>query len=60
MINELLKHLDYGAFAEAALAIFVIVFVAIAARTLFTASAKTDRWSQIVLDNSQETQEDMK
>ena len=56
MIKQLLHYLDYGFFAEAALAIFASVFLLIVAHTLRTASESTDRWSRIVLEDTGDQQ----
>ena len=49
MIKQLTSYLDYGLFAELALAIFAIVFVSIVVRTLMTKSEVTHRQASIVL-----------
>jgi len=49
MIKKLTSFLDYGVFAEIALAIFAAVFVAIVIRTLMMRSEVTDQNARIVL-----------
>lgn len=49
MIKQLTSFLDYVVFAEAALVIFALVFVAIVIRTLLTKSDVTERQASIVL-----------
>ena len=49
MIKKLTSFLDYGLFAELALAIFAIVFIAIVIRTLLLKSETTRRQAAIVL-----------
>ena len=50
MIKLLTQQLDYGFFAEVALVIFALVFVAVVVRTLRTQGEVTDRQANIVLD----------
>ena len=54
MIKKLTSFLDYGVFAEIALAIFACVFVAIVIRTLMTRSETTTQQANIVLDDTEE------
>lgn len=54
MIKKLTSFLDYGLFAEVALAIFALVFIAIVIRTLVTAHAITRQQANIVLDDDTE------
>ena len=54
MIKKLTSFLDYGVFAEIALAIFACVFVAIVIRTLMTRSETTTQQANIVLDDAEE------
>ena len=49
MIKKLTSFLDYGVFAECALAIFAIVFVAVVVRTLMMNSTTTKEHASIVL-----------
>lgn len=56
MIKNITSFLDYGIFAEIALAIFASVFVAIVIRTLLTKTDITKRQAQIVLDGQEEEQ----
>lgn len=51
MIKKLTSFLDYGVFAEGALAIFALVFIAIVVRTLLIKSNVTDEQALIVLDD---------
>ncbi len=54
MIKKLTGFLEYGTFAEIALAIFSAVFIAIVIRTLFTKSNVTRKQASIVLGESVE------
>lgn len=54
MIKKLSGFLDYGVFAEIALAIFACVFIAIVIRTLMMHSETTTRQANIVLGDSEE------
>ena len=49
MIKKLTSYLDYGVFAEAALGIFMLVFIAIVIRTLMMKSEVAERHAAIVL-----------
>lgn len=55
MIKKLTSFLDYGVFAELALAIFALVFIAVVIRTLMTNSEITHEQARIVLGD-QETE----
>jgi inorganic pyrophosphatase/exopolyphosphatase len=54
MIKKLTSFLDYGWFAEIALAIFALVFVAIVVRTLLMRRETTTKHAQIVLKDNEE------
>ena len=54
MIKKLTSFLDYGFFAEAALAIFACVFIAIVIRTLMIKSETTKQQAKIVLGDQEE------
>lgn len=54
MIKKLTSFLEYGVFAEIALAIFAAVFVAIVIRTLMIRSDVTKKNAQIVLQDTEE------
>jgi hypothetical protein len=54
MIKKLTSFLDYGVFAEIALAIFACVFVAIVVRTLMMRSETTTRQASIVFGDAEE------
>lgn len=54
MIKKLTSFLDYGLFAEAALTIFAVVFVAVVIRTLLMSKAETTQHAHIALDDQQE------
>ena len=56
MIKKLLSALDYGLFAEIALVMFAVVFVAIVVRTLFMKREDTKHQAEIVLDEQPENQ----
>lgn len=49
MIRELMNHLGYGFFSEAALVIFLAVFVAVTIRTLRMGPAESLSHARIVL-----------
>lgn len=51
MLKDLIRSLDYSDFAEVALAVFVIAFLAIVFGTLRLSRAATDRFSSIPLDD---------
>lgn len=55
MIKKLTSFLDYGMFAEAALTIFAVVFVAVVIRTLMMPKTETSQHAQIVLEDNKET-----
>lgn len=50
MIKRLTEYLDYGFFAEIALAIFALVFIAVVVRTLLERRETSERHAAIVLD----------
>ena len=54
MIKSVLNQLDYSFFAEASLAIFSVVFIAITIRTLLTRREVSRRQAEIVLHDSPE------
>lgn len=54
MIKNLIELLDYGFFAEIALAIFATVFVAIVVRTLLAKKELMQQQSNIVFDEPNE------
>lgn len=54
MIQKLTSFLNYGTFAEIALLIFALVFVAVVIRTLMTTKDISRRNAQIVLDEAEE------
>ena len=56
MIKELTKFLDYGVFAEIALLIFAMVFLAIVVRTLLTSKEQSHRQASIVLADQEEVE----
>lgn len=56
MIKKLLSALDYGLFAEIALVMFAVVFIAIVVRTLFMKREDTKQQAEIVLDEQPEKQ----
>ncbi len=51
MIKKLTSFLEYGVFAEIALAIFACVFIAIVIRTLLMSREQSNQQSLIVLDD---------
>jgi len=55
MIKNLTSFLNYGLFAEIALAIFAAVFVAIVIRTLMMNHEATKYQAGIVFDDSEES-----
>jgi hypothetical protein len=55
MIKKLTSFLEYGVFAELALAIFAFVFIAIVIRTLMMRQEITQRNARIVLGDNEET-----
>lgn len=57
MIKKLTSFLDYGMFAEIALAIFAMVFVAIVIRTLLMKNETVSQQAAIVLGDETETKE---
>ena len=54
MIKTLTSYLDYGMFAEIALVIFALVFVAVVIRTLLQDSNLTTQQANIVLGDKRE------
>ena len=56
MIKKLTSFLDYGMFAELALAIFALVFIAIVIRTLRMNSKSSEQQALIVLEESEKEQ----
>lgn len=54
MIKKLTSFLDYGVFAEIALAIFAVVFIAIVIRTLMMNSEEAHRQASIALGDQEE------
>ena len=52
MIKKLTSFLEYGIFAEAALAIFALVFIAIVIRTFLMNSETAYQQASIVLGDS--------
>jgi ABC-type phosphate transport system permease subunit len=54
MIKKLTSYLDYSVFAETALVLFAMVFVAIVIRTLLMRRDKASRHAHIVLDDETE------
>ena len=59
MIKNLTEFLDYGFFAEVALLIFALVFIAIVIRTLLVRKEVSKQCASIVLnDNSSKSKTD--
>ena len=56
MIKNLFDQLDYGLFAELALALFAIIFIAIVVRTILTRRHVTECQARIVLNDKNEEQ----
>lgn len=54
MIKKLTEFLDYSMFAELALVMFAIIFIAIVIRTLLMRSETTRQQAHIVLDDKTE------
>ncbi len=54
MIKALTSYLDYGIFAEIALVIFAVVFIAVVIRTLLTDGRVTRYQAGIVLGDQSE------
>ena len=54
MIKKLTSYLDYSIFAELALLLFAIIFVAIVLQTLRTRREITEQQANIVLDDKTE------
>lgn len=57
MIKQLTSFLNYGLFAEIALAIFIIVFISIVVRTLLISREDSEKQAAIVLSDKQEGQQ---
>ncbi len=55
MIKKLTSFLEYGVFAEFALAIFATVFIAIVIRTLMMRQETTEQNARIVLGDNEES-----
>ena len=56
MIKNLTSLLDYSMFAELAVAMFAIIFIAIVVRTLSVRNEITDQQARIVLGDRTEEQ----
>lgn len=56
MIKKLTEYLDYTLFAEFALIMFALIFVAIVVRTLLLRSESTREQANIVFDEKPEKQ----
>ncbi len=56
MIKQVLEQMNAAVFAELALLMFAIIFVAIVARTLLTRSETTNRQANIVFGDNAEDQ----
>ena len=54
MIKKLTGFLEYGTFAEIALLIFALVFIAVVIRTLLTRKEITSRNARIVLEEAED------
>ena len=54
MIKKLTEYLGYGLFAETALVLFALVFLAIVVRTLMLRSETTNAQAKIVLGDQTE------
>lgn len=54
MIKKLTEYLDYSLFAELALLMFAVIFVAVVIRTLKTRSDITNQQARIVLGEQSE------
>ena len=55
MIKKLTSFLDYGVFAEIAVAIFAVVFIAIVIRTLLIGQQTSRKNSLIVFNDKEES-----
>ncbi len=53
MIRDVVSHLDYSLCAEIALALFVIVFIAVAIRTALYKRSETERMANLPLEETQ-------
>ncbi len=56
MIKQLTSYLNYSIFAELALLLFAVIFVAVVIRTLLTRSEITQEQARIVLGDKTEEQ----
>lgn len=56
MIKQVLNQINVSMYAELALVLFSLVFIAIVVRTLLTKSEITDQQSRIVLGDKTEKQ----
>jgi hypothetical protein len=54
MIKKLTSFLDYGMFAEIALAIFAFVFISIVIRTLMMKNETTQQQANVVFGDQEE------
>lgn len=54
MIRQVLSFMSYSFFAEAALVLFSLIFIAIVIRTLWTKSEITTKHAGIVFDDNRE------
>ncbi len=50
MIRDVVSFLDYSLCAEIALALFVIVFISVSIRTVFTNRTEIDRMARLPLE----------
>ncbi len=57
MIKQALEQLSYSIFAEAALLMFALIFVAVVVRTLLTRRDVTKQQAKIVLGDQTENQQ---
>jgi hypothetical protein len=56
MIKQVLNQIDISLYAELALVLFSLVFIAVVIRTLLTKSEITDQQAKIVLGDNVEKQ----
>lgn len=54
MVKEVISSLDYSVYAEVALVVFCLVFVAISIRTFFADHAAMTRQSAMALEEGKE------
>ena len=54
MVKEVISSLDYSVYAEAALVVFFLVFVAISIRTFFADHGAMTRQSAMALEEGKE------